>query len=76
MFEVDLAIIADHAVYLADTKGVHGRIQVRGGRWYPRGAPFASPARKIRNHARVAADLLARSRAGEAGWGLCGARGW
>ncbi|OIJ91186.1 methylation-associated defense system protein kinase MAD6 [Streptomyces colonosanans] len=64
MFEVDLAIIADHAVYLADTKGVHGRVEVRGGRWYPRGAPFASPGRKIRNHARVAADLLARSRAG------------
>ncbi|MET7796702.1 methylation-associated defense system protein kinase MAD6 [Streptomyces decoyicus] len=64
VYEVDLAIIADHAVYLADTKGVHGRIEVRGGRWYPRGAPFASPARKIRNHARVAADLLARSRAG------------
>ncbi|MFI5570906.1 protein kinase [Streptomyces sp. NPDC051740] len=66
MFEVDLAIIADHAVYLADTKGVHGRVQVRGGRWYPRGAPFPSPARKIRNHARVAGDLLAKSRAASA----------
>ncbi|MFF8442222.1 protein kinase [Streptomyces californicus] len=64
VFEVDLAIITDHAVYLADTKGVHGRVEVRGGRWYPQGAPFASPARKIRNHARVAADLIARSRAG------------
>ncbi|MGW5651098.1 methylation-associated defense system protein kinase MAD6 [Streptomyces humi] len=64
VFEVDLAIIADHAVYLADTKGVHGRIEVRGGRWYPQGAPFASPARKIRNHARVAADLVARSHTG------------
>ncbi|MFD7131366.1 protein kinase [Streptomyces sp. NPDC059894] len=63
MFEVDLAIVADHAVYLADTKGVHGRVQVRGGRWYPQGMSFPSPARKIRNHARVAADLLARSRA-------------
>ncbi|WP_371546394.1 protein kinase [Streptomyces sp. NBC_00554] len=69
MFEVDLAIIADHAVYLADTKGVHGRVQVRGGRWYPQGAPFPSPARKIRNHARVAGDLLARSRAASAGLG-------
>ncbi|WP_328358145.1 protein kinase [Streptomyces sp. NBC_00445] len=66
MFEVDLAIVADHAVYLADTKGVHGRVQVRGGRWYPQGAPFPSPARKIRNHARVAGDLLARSRAASA----------
>lgn len=64
VFEVDLAIIADHAVYLADTKGVHGSVEVRGGRWYPQGAPFASPARKIRNHARVAADLLARSPTG------------
>ncbi|MEU8621761.1 protein kinase [Streptomyces sp. NPDC048623] len=69
MFEVDLAIVADHAVYLADTKGVHGRVQVRGGRWYPQGAPFPSPARKIRNHARVAGDLLARSRAASAGLG-------
>lgn len=64
VFEVDLAIIADHAVYLADTKGVHGRVEVRRGRWYPQGASFPSPARKIRNHARVAADLLARAPSG------------
>ncbi|MEV7435278.1 methylation-associated defense system protein kinase MAD6 [Streptomyces griseoviridis] len=69
MFEVDLAIVADHAVYLADTKGVHGRVRVRGGRWYPRGMSFPSPARKIRNHARVAGDLLRRSRAASTGLG-------
>ncbi|MFP8960772.1 methylation-associated defense system protein kinase MAD6 [Streptomyces nanhaiensis] len=70
VFEVDLAILTDHACYIADTKGTLGRIEVRGGRWYPEGrTPFASPVRKVRSHARVTAGLLGRSRAATAALG-------
>ncbi|MFJ2578452.1 protein kinase [Kitasatospora aureofaciens] len=70
VFEVDLAILTERACYIADTKGTHGRIEVRGGRWYPEGrAPFASPVRKARDHARVVAGLLGRSRAATAALG-------
>lgn len=61
-FEVDLAILTDRACYIADTKGTHGRIDVRGSRWYPKGRkPFASPVRKFREHAKTVAGLLRQS---------------
>ncbi len=66
VFEVDLAILTDHVCLVADTKGAHGRIEVRGARWYPRrGAYFPSPVRKCREHAKVMGQLLRRrSRSG------------
>ncbi|MCH0571407.1 protein kinase [Streptomyces sp. MUM 136J] len=61
VFEVDLAILTGHVCLVADTKGAHGRIEVRGARWYPqRGAYFPSPVRKCREHARVMGQLLRR----------------
>ncbi|MEU1029337.1 protein kinase [Streptomyces mirabilis] len=61
-FEVDLAILTDRACYIADTKGTHGRIEVRGKRWFPQGrAPFPSPVRKLREHAKTVANLLRQS---------------
>ncbi|WP_221354921.1 methylation-associated defense system protein kinase MAD6 [Streptomyces beigongshangae] len=61
-FEVDLAILTDRACYLADTKGTHGRIEVRGKQWFPQGrAPFPSPVRKLREHAKTVANLLRQS---------------
>ncbi|MCX5266851.1 protein kinase [Streptomyces sp. NBC_00199] len=66
VFEVDLAILTDRVCFLADTKGAHGRIEVRGARWYlRRGAYFPSPVRKCREHAKVLGRLLRRrSRSG------------
>ncbi|WP_458086677.1 methylation-associated defense system protein kinase MAD6 [Streptomyces malaysiensis] len=68
VFEVDLAILTNHVCLVADTKGAHGRIEVRGARWYPRrGAYFPSPVRKCREHAKVMGQLLRRrSRSGAA----------
>ncbi|MFI7647019.1 protein kinase [Micromonospora sp. NPDC049460] len=61
IFEVDLVVITPHAVWLVDVKGTSGRIEVAGARWYPSGRDaFGSPAAKLRQHARVVADLLRR----------------
>ena len=52
-FEVDLAVLTPHAVYLIDVKGTRGLIEVDRSRWYPEGrAPFTSPLAKLRSHAR------------------------
>lgn len=53
VFEVDLAVIAPHALFLVDVKGTRGLIEVHGPKWYPqRRAPFSSPLLKLRGHAR------------------------
>ena len=52
-FEVDLAVVAPHAVYLVDVKSTYGEIHVAGSKWHPEGrTPFASPLAKLRQHAR------------------------
>lgn len=58
-YELDLAILAPHAVFLVDIKGTRGRIDVYGAKWYPEGrAAFPSPLAKLRQHARVFKDQL------------------
>jgi len=52
-FEIDLAVLTPHVVYLVDVKGTVGTVEVAQSRWYPEGrAPFFSPVRKLRDHAR------------------------
>lgn len=64
-FEVDLAVLAPHAVYLVDIKGTQGVIEVQGNKWYPQGRPpFASPLPKLRAHARALKGLLVDSQPG------------
>ncbi|WP_155300800.1 methylation-associated defense system protein kinase MAD6 [Deinococcus kurensis] len=59
VFEVDLAIMAPHALYIVDVKGTRGRIDVVGGKWLPDGrAPFPSPLAKVRHHSKVIKDLV------------------
>jgi serine/threonine protein kinase len=59
-FEVDVAIIAPHAVYIVDVKSTHGEIHVAGGKWHPeRRAPFTSPLAKLRLHAKQLSTLIA-----------------
>jgi Protein kinase domain/Nuclease-related domain len=64
-FEVDLAVLTPHAVYLIDVKGTRGLIEVDRSRWYPEGrAPFTSPLAKLRSHARTFKGLLTASNPG------------
>ena len=61
-FEVDLAIVAPHAIYLVDVKGTRGNIDVYGSKWYPENRqPFSSPLAKLRGHAKVLSGLISDS---------------
>lgn len=62
LFEVDLAIIAPHAVYLVDVKGTRGLIDVYGPKWYPEGRqPYTSPLLKLQVHARSLEGAITES---------------
>ncbi|WP_295441031.1 protein kinase [uncultured Thiodictyon sp.] len=64
-FEVDLAVLAPHALYLVDVKGTRGLIDVYGSKWYPEGRqPFTSPLLKLRGHARTVKGILTKSQPG------------
>lgn len=61
-FEIDIAIVAPHAIYLVDVKSTYGEIHVAGGKWHPEGrTPFASPLAKLRHHTRLLHGLLSAS---------------
>ena len=58
-FEIDLAIIAPHSVYVVDVKSTLGEIHVDGNKWQPEGrTPFTSPLPKLRSHAKVLKSLI------------------
>lgn len=64
-FEVDIAVIAPHAVYLVDVKGTRGLIDVYGPKWYPEGRqPFNSPLAKLRGHAKSIKGVITASQPG------------
>ncbi len=64
-FEIDVAVIAPHAVYLVDVKGTRGLIDVYGPKWYPQGRqPFSSPLAKLRGHARAVKGIITSSQPG------------
>jgi len=64
-FEVDLAVLAPHALYLVDVKGTRGLIDVYGPKWYPEGRqPFTSPLLKLRGHAKTVKGILTKSQPG------------
>jgi serine/threonine protein kinase len=53
-FEIDLAIIAPHSIFVVDIKGITGLIDIYGSAWYPEGrAAIHSPLAKLRQHAKV-----------------------
>lgn len=65
VFEIDIAILAPHAVYLVDVKGTRGNIDVYGSKWYPEGRqPFFSPLAKLRSHAKMMATIIRESNTG------------
>ena len=62
LFEIDLAVVAPHAVYLVDVKGTRGLIDVYGSKWYPDGRqPYTSPLLKLRGHARSVKGVITDS---------------
>lgn len=64
-FEVDVAVLTPHALYLVDVKGTRGLIDVYGPRWYPQGRqPYTSPLLKLRGHARTVKGILTESQPG------------
>jgi serine/threonine protein kinase len=64
-FEVDVAIVAPHAVYLVDIKSTYGEIHVAGSKWHPEGrTPFASPLAKLRHHTRLLHGLFSAAASG------------
>ena len=65
VFEIDIAILAPHAVYLVDVKGTRGNIDVYGSKWYPEGRqPFFSPLAKLRSHSKTMATIIRESNTG------------
>jgi serine/threonine protein kinase len=59
VYEIDIALIAPHAVYIIDAKGTRGAIEVQGNMWYPSGRrPFRSPLPKLREHAKAIKGLI------------------
>jgi len=64
-FEIDIAVVAPHALYLVDVKSTYGEIHVAGSRWHPEGrTPFASPLAKLRHHTRQLHGLLSNAASG------------
>ena len=65
VFEIDIALLAPHALYLVDIKGTRGNIDVYGSKWYPEGRqPFISPLAKLRSHAKTMATIIRENNAG------------
>jgi serine/threonine protein kinase len=64
-FEIDIALLTPHALYLIDVKGTRGVIDVFGHKWYPEGrAPYPSPLGKLRGHSRTVKGLITQSHPG------------
>ncbi|ATQ74196.1 protein kinase [Massilia violaceinigra] len=64
-FEIDIALLTPHALYLIDVKGTRGTIDVYGNKWYPEGrAPYPSPLGKLRSHARTVKGLVTQANPG------------
>lgn len=61
-FEIDVTIIAPHAIYVVDVKSTFGEIHVEGNKWHPEGRqPFTSPVPKLRTNAKVLKSLIANT---------------
>ncbi len=58
-YEVDLILVAPHAIYIVDVKGIYGRVEVDDTTWYPEDRQsYPSPLKKYRQHVRGLAGLL------------------
>ena len=54
LYEIDIAVLTPHSVFVIDVKGTRGLIDVYGAKWYPEGrAPYHSPLAILRKHAKA-----------------------
>ena len=59
LYEIDIALLGPHCVYVIDVKGTHGLVDVYGSKWYPEGrAPYHSPLAILRKHAKALKTLI------------------
>lgn len=59
LYEIDLAVLAPHCLFIVDVKGTRGLIDVYGSKWYPEGrAPYHSPLAMLRKHAKALKTII------------------
>ena len=59
LYEIDIALLGPHCVYVIDVKGTRGLVDINGSKWYPEGrAPYHSPLAILRKHARALKGLI------------------
>jgi len=59
LYEIDIALLCPHCVFVIDVKGTRGLVDVYGSKWYPEGrAPYHSPLAILRNHAKALKTLI------------------
>jgi serine/threonine protein kinase len=59
LYEIDIALLAPHSVFVVDVKGTRGLVDVYGAKWYPEGrAPYHSPLAILRKHAKALKTLI------------------
>lgn len=58
-YEVDVALIAPHSLFLIDIKGTRGHIDLYPNQWQPRGRhPYSSPLPKLRQNAKILKSFI------------------
>ena len=59
LYEIDIALLCPHCVFVIDVKGTRGLVDVYGSKWYPEGrAPYHSPLAILRKHAKALKTLI------------------
>ena len=58
-YEIDIALIAPHSLFLIDVKGTLGHIDLYSHQWQPRGRqPYTSPLPKLRQNAKILKSFI------------------
>jgi serine/threonine protein kinase len=63
LYEIDIALLMPHSVFVIDVKGTRGLVDVYGAKWYPEGrAPYHSPLALLRKHAKALKTFICDQR--------------
>ena len=64
LYEIDIALLTPHAVFVIDVKGTRGLIDVYGAKWYPKAARRTTPRSRssasMRRHSRHSSAISIR----------------